>query len=419
MNSFAVRFLARRTLFNSSQRFVPLLASIAFLGITLGVFFLVLVLSIMRGFQQELDQRWIGLNAHLTLLTQGSPETEVPGVMTPGTPDWGDLRVWPEVEEVQKFGQGEVILQVGAGKELISVVARLKGLEVVSKNFLNQVKLYPPHLPKWPGSPDEKYPPLLGGSELFSALGVHPDTPQTVSAVYPFGEIGPLGDFVPKRVKFLPTHAFQSGLYAWDAYTVLVPYKEALSLLGENAEKGIQLRLKNLSDLEKIKKRLLGLLPKGAKIESFAEQNTKLFAALKLERMGMTLLLILFLLVASFSMAGLLLMFLYSKQRDLAILRAIGFAPKEAKKLYTTLGGLLGFLGSLTGACLGLIACCFLHFFPIPLPSTYYLDYLPVRFSWNILLGSMGVGFVLAWASSWYPAHLVSKMEILPSLREE
>lgn len=402
------RFLAWRTLFHSNQRFVPLLGGIAFLGITLGVFFLMLVLSVMRGFQQELDRRWIGLNAHLTITNL--PEEKHPA-----------FESWKEVEEAQRFAVGEIILQAGEGEELISVAAKLRGLEILPKSFLNQVKIYPPlpnPLPLW-GRGEGEGVPILGGAELFSSLGVHPDHTQSLKAIYPFGEIGPLGDFLPKTKKFKPTHVFQTGLYLWDAYTVVVPFDEARGLLGENAEKGWQVRLKNLSDLEKVEKRLLDTLPKGAKVETFAKQNAKLFAALKLERLGMTLLLILFLLIASFSMAGLLLMFLYSKQRDMAILRAIGFSPEAAKKLYLTIGGLLGFLGSLTGAGLGLIACLALHFYPIPLPSTYYLDFLPVRFGWDILAGSLLTGFVLTWASSQYPAHLVSKMEILPVLREE
>jgi len=391
-----VLFLSRRYLFSTKQRFVPLLAGVTFISITLSIFFLLIVLGVMRGFQNELNDRWIGLNAHLTI-------THLPDTFQKQIEDW------PEVEEVQQFAFGEVIVQSHQGEEVSSVAAKLKGFDVLSKAFLKRVQLYP-NLPlNWPTIPESKFPPLLGGDELFSALGVSPEYPQKVSVITPLGEIGPTGDFVPKKKEFQPTHVFRTGLYAWDAYTILVPLQAAVSLLGDQAEQGIQIRLKDLGYLEKVEERLKEKFPADVHIESFSQQNAKLFAALKLERVGMTFLLILFLAVASFSMTGLLLMFLYSKQRDLAILRAVGLPPEGAKKIYLALGGLLGGAGSLTGGLLGLIACWLLKHYPIPLPSTYYLDFLPVQLAWPEVVA----------VSSWYPARLASRMQILPMLREE
>lgn len=394
-----VHLITKRYLFSSHQRFVPLLTTTTFVGITLAVFFLVVVLSVMRGFQKELDQRWIGLNAHLTVFFKGAP-----------TAEWSDVAVWPEVQEVEEFVSGEVILQTERGGETVSVAGKLKGVKTISQAFLAQAKLYPAWDKEWS---------LLGGDELFGTLGLHPDYPHPLKVITPFGEIGPTGDFVPRVKTFTPSHVFRTGLYIWDAYTVLVPLEEAVPLLGESAERGLMIRLKNIADIAKVEKRLESRLQAGTKMESFAKQNAKLLSALKLERIGMTFLLILFLLVASFSIASLLLMFLFAKQRDLAVLRAIGLTPEGARKLYHTLGLLLGGAGTLTGVLLAAGACSLLARYPIPLPSTYYLDTLPVQISFKIVFGGLAIGFLLAWISAWYPARLVSKMELLPLLREE
>lgn len=396
MKRFLIFFLARRTLFSTRERFVPLLACVTLLSITLGVFFLVVVLATMRGFQTELNQRWIGLNAHLTL--KGFPEEKA----------LKKIQTWPEVQTVQKFVAGEVILQT-TGEESQGVAAKLKGWEELPESFLGQVRLYPGETQNWS---------LLAGDELLSTLQLHPDFKEKVTLITPFGEIGPTGDFVPHQTSLSLSHVFRSGLYLWDAYTVVVPFETAQKLLGDQAETGVQIYLKSLADLDSVQERLAKLSPNSA-IENFAEQNQRLFAALKLERLAMTILLTLFLLIATFSIAGLLFMFLSAKQLDLAILRAIGLPPAGAKKIYLALGGLLGGIGTLLGGLLGIAACFLLKAYPITLPATYYLDYLPIRLEGLTTAGIFGLGILLTLISAWYPARLAQRLEILPLLREE
>lgn len=398
-----IPFIAWRYLFSTRQRFVPLLAGVTLAGCTLGFFFLTLVLGILRGFQEELQSRWIGLNAHLTVTGLQWEEAS--------SKKWiGKISAWPEIKSVRHFIEGEVIIKTHEKENPVSVAAKLKGFDSLDEDFLKKVSLYPPDPEDWT---------LLGGDELLAALGIHPDFEEEVSLLYPFGEIGPTGDWVPRTSEAKVSHRFHSGLYLWDAYTAILPLAEARHLLARNGNEGLQIRLHNFSMLKKIEKRLGVGAPPGVKIESFAQQNQRLFAALKLERIGMTVLLILFLLIASFSMAGLLSMFLSAKRKDLAVLRALGLAPAQARQIYRALGLWLGGLGTILGLVLGMGVLFYLQKNPIQLPPTYYLDTLPVRGGPAQFVLIAGLGFFLAWAASWHPARRAAKMEILPLLREE
>lgn len=397
-----ILFLARRYLFSSRLRFAPLLTGVTLAGCTLGVFFLTLVLGVMRGFQEELQSRWIGLNAHLTVTSlNGEEETQ----------KWmGKIAKWEEVASVHRFIEGEVILKTKDPQHPVAVAAKLKGFDTLAGDFLQKVSLYPADPQGWT---------LLGGHELLAALGMHPDFEEKITLLYPFGEIGPTGDWVPRQVEAVVSHSFHSGLYLWDAYMAILPFAEARYLLAQKGEEGLQIRLADFSLLKKMEKKLGETLPTGAQIASFTGQNERLFAALKLERIGMLLLLILFLLIASFSMAGLLSMFLAAKQKDLSLMRALGLTSGQARKIYHALGLWLGGVGTIVGLLLGMAALFYLTKNPIRLPPTYYLDYLPVKGGLAQYGLTLGLGFLLAWLAAWVPAHRAAKMKILPLLREE
>lgn len=397
------RLIARRYLFSTRQRFVPLLTFVALGGITLGVWSFTVVFGVMQGFQRELNTRWIGLNAHLTV-SKLPLSGEAHAVLHK------TISGWPEVERVQPFVEGEVILRHGKGDEAVAVAAKVRGVESLGPAFLALSKIYPADISKWG---------LLGGEEVLAALGVHPDYEDTVTVIYPFGEIGPTGDFVPNQKDFLVTHAFRTGFYEWDAFRILVPLKEAQWLLGGQGESGLLIRLKHIRDLEGVERRLRAAVPQGAAVASFAEQNRRLFAALKLERFAMGGFLVLFGLIATFSITGLLLLFVDAKRRDLAVLRAIGLAPRGSRDLFLTIGLYLGGIGALLGGGLGIATLLLLRRFPVPLPSTYYLDWLPVEINRAGCLAIMGVGLLLTLVSSLYPVRLAGRMDPLPMLREE
>lgn len=389
------RLLAWRYLFSNRLRFTRLLTGVALFGIALSVWSLIVVMSVMKGFQTELNRRWIGLNAHLTIHAPTLPES---------------IATWPEIKELHAFAEGEVIVQVPGERETISLAGKILGVDTLSPDFVKAMTLFPAVADSFS---------LLMGEELASSLGVHPDFNQEVTLLYPFGEIGPSGDWVPQRERMPVSHLFKTGLYQWDAYRVIVPLKKAQALLGDQAEKGWQIRLKNLSDLKSVQGKLAQQLPEGSRVESVWDQNRRILAALRLERLAMAFVLILFAIIASFSVMGLLLLFVDAKRRDIALLRAIGLTGSKTTGIFFQLGGILGGIGSVIGGGLALLTGYWLTRHPIPLSSTYYLDTLPVKMEWGSVVFMMLLGIGVSLFAAGYPARLASRFEILPMLREE
>lgn len=398
--------LSWRYLFSSRQRFVPLLSFVALGGIALGVWSLIVVLSIMQGFQRELHRRWVGLNAHVTA-APFSPEEEGAEEML------NAIRHFPEVAEANPTVEGEIIIRrSGEGDSLASrgqaLAAKLKGFESLSPGFLERLKISPPESTSFS---------LMVGEELADSLLVFPES--SVTLLYPFGEIGPSGDWVPSQKTLPVSHTFKTGLYEWDAYHVLVPLSVGLDLLKENKETALKIYLHRLDDLDRVEKKLRRILPPATRVTSFADENRRLFAALKLERLAMGFILFLFALIASMSVVGLLLMFIDAKRRDIALLRAIGASPRGIQGIFLTLGGVLGTVGSLAGGLLALVSLYLLRRFPVQLPDTYYLDTLPSEIRWGAALMVLIVGVFLSLLCAWYPVRVASRVEILPMLREE
>ncbi len=480
--------MAWRYLFSNRQRFVPILSAVALGGVALGVWSFILVLGVMRGFQGELNARWVGLNAHLTVTQIGAAPDHVaqnatlgqfkrnaltapwrastlnpaaldPAALDPAALDPAALkkiRGWPEVAEAVLFAEGEVIVQAEGIEGGEAVAAKVRGLEKIGPEFLKKVQIYPEEISDWdlaspnappnsttlnappnatqilphgsgeertpnfqPNAASHSRPPLLGGHELMATLGLHPDSDDALTLIYPLGDIGPTGDFVPRQKTFRLANIFKTGLYEWDGLRMVVPLWTAEGLLGDQGEKGLLIWLHDLSDLDAVKKELQKIFPESAKIETFAEQNKRLFAALKLERLAMTFFLILFGLIASFSITGLLLLYVDSKKRDLGILKACGLSPSQAGKIFLSLGGLIGGIGAVCGGILGIATSLVLKWHPIPLPSTYYLDTLPVQLEPAGVAAILICGFLLALISSLYPVWVASKMDVLSILREE
>lgn len=396
MRPFA-RLLARRTLFSQRSRTISLLGSTALFGIALSVAATIGVTGILFGFQKELDANLIGLNAHITVRGDVASKIE-------------SIRSISGVADLQQVIEGEILLRAVGREEEEGYVARLRGVaklpEILGTRF---------HI-----SPKNPEPfTLAGGEEILLSLGLFPGVGKKGRLIYPFGEIGPSGDWVPKQREIQVSHLFRTGLYDWDAYQLLVPLDVARSLLGEQGRVSFLIYLKEMKNTEAVVAAMRPLLAPSAVIETFASQNERLFAALKLERFAILALLGLFVLIAGFSVTGLLLLFVGTKRRDMAVLRGIGLGKAEVGSIFRTMGLFLGIIGSLVGALIGGIGLWFLDSHPIRLPSTYYLEFLPVELNVGMIGLIFAAGLLLTWIASRTPARQAEREPILELLREE
>ncbi len=397
-------------------RFAPLLTLTAIASVAVGVLALIVVMSVMRGFKLELSDRLMGFNAHITLtkLAEGNDlkREEIENILSGF-----------DVRDIAPFIQGEVIAQSTSGDESTAQGARVRGISPKALGALGKIDFYFPEgiegVDILTQSKKGALPSAIVGQEVAGQLMVHPDFGDTVELIAPLAEVGPTGDLIPNRRTFAVDGIFRAGVFDYDSKYILVSLKDAKSLLGEQASEGWQIRLSSTADVTDAMVAVKDLIPKGWKASSIDEQNKKLFAALRLERVAMGGILAMVLLIASCSIAGVIMLITAAKRKDMAILESVGLDAKAIKLIFLMNSAIIGAVGSLIGLGLGLLTCASIKHWSIRLPDTYYLDFLPVELDPVLSIAFAACGCVIAIAASIIPIHQASKLNVIEVLRYE
>ncbi|QQR79772.1 MAG: ABC transporter permease [Deltaproteobacteria bacterium] len=265
---------------------------------------------------------------------------------------------------------------------------------------------------------------LLLGDELASTLRVHPDFNENMKLIFPLGDVGPTGDMIPHVRDVHLTGLFHSGYYDFDHKYGLISYQEARKLFGVEGKQGFEVWFENIHETENIKKQVQSIIAQGSplaaqsNIETWTDQNPKLFAALRLERIGMGALLGVLLLVASFNIFSVLSLTVVEKKKDMGLLKALGLRQKAIRKIFLSYALRLAFWGGGVGGVLGLISVLIGIRYPIDLPPTYYIDKLPLSFSPSSLLFVLIVPFIVL-AAAYYPAAKACEADPITALQRE
>lgn len=411
-------WIARRYFFSRSKtRFLPFLTAIAIGGVALGTCAMVVILSVMNGFREELETRLLGFNAHITVTRKGASD-EV-------TSEKLRSFIGPRrVVDLMPFVEGEVIVEARVGDELFAQGARLRGLNPNAMGFMSKVKHYFPD----PVSPAEALSRKYGqknlsgiilGKDILGQLNIHPDFYDEVEAIAPLADVGPTGEMEPRLMRFLLAGYFISGVYEYDNHYAVVGIDEARKLLGAQSVEGWQIRIADPHRAPQLVVSLEKQFGREVKVEGWHQRNKKLFAALKLERVAMGGVLTLVILIASFSVIGVIMMVVSSKRKDVALLKSMGMCSRSVGEIFLRQGMWIGVIGSGIGCLIGLAVCGMLLMWPISLPQSYYIDVLEVNVEpwWVIAIAALGV--LLAMASSIYPVSRMTAEEPAMVLRYE
>ncbi len=391
------------------QRFLPWLTAISIGGIALGIMALVTVLSVMQGFNQKLEKKLMGFNANLTLIPQTTQakvaEKQIQTILK------------NKLVSAYPFVQGEAIAKAESLGDVWAAGVHVRGVTTKRLKNLTDVDFYFPleDLKALESNP----PGIILGQDILAQLVVHPDFQDEIVLIAPLAEVGPAGELEPIVRKFRLLGSFRSGMYDYDSKVIFVSMQQAKRLLGQQASFGWQINLKNSNQTNHAKGLLQDELGSNWKIETWQEQNKKLFAALKLERWVMSAVLILIVLIASFSIVGVIMMVVSAKQKDAAILQVLGMNKAKVRNIFLFYGVRIGFIGSMIGAFLGSVLCILLSKYPVILPQSYYLDKLPVNWSLGWTLFFAGLGVVLAMVSGLYPVSQATREEPVVTLRYE
>lgn len=396
-------FMARRYLTARNKPFfVSLLTTISIVAMTASVFAMIVVVTVMSGFEKDFEKKVLGFKAPL-VLAGNFPRTE----------DWPreiaglDRRIL----SVQPYLEGEGILQTGTGETL---GVRIRGV-------LGRPS--PERYGKLSTLEEFREGEIVLGQEVAWTLKVSPEFEDSVSLIFPFGEISPSGELLPTVRSLEVAATFRSGFYDYDSKYVLVPYQEAERLLGDYARSGFEIWLQPIEAVEGVKQTISKWLEKkGEKsfhLFSWKEQNPKLFAALKLEKIGMLLLLAILLFIASCTIFGLVSLAVTDRLREAAILQAIGMEARRVQRIFLLKAAGIGLIGDLVGGGFALALIFFLIRYPVRLPSSYYVEYLPLHLEWRMVGLVFLLAPLLAALTAVYPSRQVVTSNPVELLRDE
>lgn len=324
------------------DRFVSFVAATSMAGIALGVAALIVVLSVMNGFQKEVRDRMLSVLPHVEIyVAGGDPERIVS--------QWNEIGAAalksPSVLAAAPFVSAQGMLM--RGQELRGV--QVRGIDPATEKNVSDISQQ-----MVSGKLTDLKAGGFGivlGQELADLLGLRQGDP--VMMLAPQANIGPAG-FTPRMRQFTLVGTFRSGHYEYDTTLAFVDVTDAAKLFRDNAAAGVRLRVNDMSRAPQIAQSLLGLLPPNVMVSDWSRNNRTWFAAVQTEKRMMFLILALIVAVAAFNLLSSLVMAVKDKQSDIAILRSFGSTPGEIARIFLVQGALIGVVGTLLGVTGGM-----------------------------------------------------------------
>jgi lipoprotein-releasing system permease protein len=395
-------------------RFISFISVVSIICMALGVWALIVVLSVMNGFQSELRERILGMASHATI-----------SAFEGGLPGWQAVaekaRDNPEVQAVAPYVQGEAMLRMSGALS----GTLIRGVLPEAEDTVSTVGA---HMKE--GRLEDlaagEYRIVLG-SEIARALGVRPG--DKVDLMIPQASITPAG-VVPRFRRFTVSGTFEIGMYEFDRGLVLIHLADAQALyrLGDGVT-GVRLKLHDLFKAPRVSRDVADALGGVYYVSDWTRQHANFFRAVRTEKMVMFLILSLIVVVAVFNIASMLVMVVQDKQADIAILRTLGAPPRSIMLVFMVQGIVIGVLGTAVGVATGVLTALNVETL-VPLletltgneflsPEVYYISDLPSELKLSDVLRVSLLSFGLGLVSTLYPAWRASRVQPAEALRYE
>ncbi len=396
------------------NHFISFISMISMLGIALGVAALIVVLSVMNGFQKELRERILGVASHIQI-TGINNELE----------DWSTVQreasQHPAVRATAPFVQSQAMFTFENGVKGALVRGVIPEEEDKVADFSKTIRS---------GSLDALQPGEFGvvlGADLARALRVF--VGDKVTLIAPQGNVTPAG-MVPRTKAFRVVGIFEVGMYEYDAGLALIHLQDAQRLyqMGDRVT-GVRLKLDDLFNAPRVARELVGNISVEAYISDWTKSHANFFRAVQIEKNMMFIILSLIVAVAAFNLVSTLVMAVTDKQADIAILRTLGARPMSIMGIFVIQGAVVGMvglgLGVLGGVALALNIDVVVPFIERVLgiqflsKEVYYISDLPSELQWGDVWGVTLISFVLALVATLYPSWRASRVNPAEALRYE
>ena len=415
MITFFDFWVSKRYLFpKTKDSFFSLITILSFLGISLGVATLIIVMSVMNGFREELTNKVLGINGHIKIqLYNSSKITKYESIVNSLNNFSNELDAQPVI-----------ISQSLLSTKNFSSGVMLKGLKTkdISNRKLLKQKISDESFKKFDNNEG-----VLVGKKLFQRLsGEDRKYIKLISSKQietPFGRILNSQDF-----KIIGT--FETGMYDYDLNLIILPLNLLQKFLNEETSvHSIEVFMNDFDNIEKTIEDLNTILPDYFSIVDWRRLNPTLFNAIAVERNVMFIILLLIIVVAAFNLISSLIMLVNNKKKDIGILRTLGVSKTQLLKIFILNGFFIGFIGTVLGLVLGILFCQNINqikdFLELFLDSElfseeiYFFSQLPIIIDFKEIILIVIISLLLSFLATIYPAYKASKVEPIHLIKWE
>lgn len=360
--SIALRYTRAGRRGRRKDGFMSFISGMSVASIALGVMALIIVLSVMNGFQKEVRDRMLSVIAHAEISRAGAPIDEWSSVID------SILSNHSSVTAAAPFIAGQALLSTGQrvqGAQLRGVMPGLeeKVTEISTRLILGELSTLEP-----------KSFHVILGKDLANRLRARVGSKVTI--IVPSGSTTPAG-FVPRMKQFTVTGIIESGHYEFDSTLALIHLDDASTLFRTGSATGIQLKLNDLYAAPQITSAINADLPNGYFVSDWTRQNRTWFAAVQVEKRMMGIILFLIVLVGAFGLVSTLVMTVKEKQGDIAILRTMGASRASIMSIFMIQGSIVGFIGVAVGVSSGLLIACNVDIIVSSIEQLFGVQFLP------------------------------------------